>query len=101
MLNDFMGMFQETQKQMEETKKQLNDKFVEAEVENGLVKVTANGNKRITNLTISPDVLNDKDALEDLIITAVNKVMEKSEQLFDTEMQKIAGVMLPNLNGLF
>jgi DNA-binding YbaB/EbfC family protein len=101
MINDLMGKFQEAQKQMEDAKKKLNDKFVEVEVEGGLVKIIANGNKRITNISISEEILKDKEALEDLILTAVNKAIAKAEELFDSEMQKVAGGMLPNLNGLF
>lgn len=101
MLNDLMGKFQEAQQQMESAKKSLNDKFVTAEVENGLVKVKANGNKKIVDISIDDELLSDKDALQDLVQTAVNKAIEKAETLFDTEMQKVAGGMLPNLNGLF
>jgi len=101
MLNDLMGKFQEAQNKMEESKKNLNTKFVELELENGKIKVQANGNKRLTNITISEDLLNDNEALEDLLITAVNKVLEKSEELFDSEMQNVAGGMLSGMNGLF
>ena len=36
-------------------KKKLNDIFVETEAENGLVKVKANGNRKIISIEISPD----------------------------------------------
>jgi len=101
MLNDLMGKFQEAQNQMEAAKKKLNEKFVEVEIEGGQIKVQANGNKKITNITINPALFEDKEALEDLLITAVNKATEKAEDLFNTEMQGIAGGMLGGMNGLF
>ena len=101
MLGDFMGKMQEAQQQMEETKKRLNGVYVDAEVENGLVKATANANMKLSNISIADELLNNKEDLEDLIITAVNKVMEKAKEVQEVEMSKVAQGMLPNLGGLF
>jgi DNA-binding YbaB/EbfC family protein len=101
MIGDFMGKMQEAQQQMEETKKRLDGVYVDAEVENGLIKVTASANMKLTNISIADELLNDKEALEDLIITAVNKVMEKAKEVQEVEMAKVAQGMLPNLGGLF
>ena len=96
-----MGKMQEAQQQMEETKKRLESVFVDAEVENGLVKATASANMKLTNISISEELLSDKEALEDLVITAVNKVMEKAREVQEVEMAKVAQGMLPNIGGLF
>ncbi len=101
MIGDFMGKMQEAQQQMEETKKRLDGVYVDADVENGLIKVTANANMKLTNISIADELLKDKEALEDLIITAVNKVMEKAKEVQEVEMAKVAQGMLPNLGGLF
>jgi nucleoid-associated protein EbfC len=103
MLQDLMGKLQEAQKQMDETKKRLNTIYVDAEAEGGSVKVTANANKRITNITINQELVDekDKDAIEDLVLTAINRVLEKAEQIYDNEMGNAAKNMLPNIPGLF
>jgi len=103
MLGDFMGKIQEAQKQMEETKKKLSSIFVDAEVEGGLVKVKADCNLRIVNLEISDHLFQNKDKseIEDLIIVAVNKTIEKAKEKQEVEMSKVAQGMLPNLGGLF
>lgn len=103
MIGDFMGKMQEAQQQMEETKKRLDSVFVDAVVENGLVKATANANLKVTNISISSELLkkNDKEELEDLIIVAVNKVLDEAKQVQEVEMSKITQGMLPNLGGLF
>ncbi len=101
MIGDFMGKMQEAQQQMEETEKRLDGVYVDADVENGLIKVTANANMKLTNISIADELLKDKEALEDLIITAVNKVMEKAKEVQEVEMAKVAQGMLPNLGGLF
>ena len=101
MLGDFMGKMQEAQQQMEETKKRLDGVYVDAEVENGLVKVTANANMKLSNISIADELLNNKEDLEDLVILAVNKVMEKAKEVQEFEMSKVAQGMLPDLGGLF
>jgi nucleoid-associated protein EbfC len=103
MLGDFMGKMKEAQKQMEETKKQLSNIFVDAEVEDGLVKVKADCNLKIVNIDISDQLFQSKDKseIEDLIIVAINKAIEKAKETQDLEMSKVAQGMLPNLGGLF
>ncbi len=103
MLGDFMGKIQEAQKQMEETKKQLSNIFIDAEVEGGLVKVKADCNLKIVNIDISDQLFQNKDKseVEDLIIWAVNKALEKAKETQEVEMSKVAKGMLPNLGGLF
>ena len=100
---DFMGKMKEAQKQMEETKKKLSDIYVEAEAEGGLVKVTSDCNLKITNIEISAELLKaeDKSEIEDLVIVAVNKAIEKAKATQETEMSKVAQGMLPNLGGMF
>ncbi len=103
MMGDFMGKMQEAQQQMEETKKRLDSVFVDATVENGAVKATSNVNLKITNISISDELLakNDKEELEDLIIVAINKVLDEAKQVQEVEMSKVAQGMMPNLGGLF
>lgn len=103
MMGDFMGKMQEAQKQMEETKKRLDSVSVDAEVENGLVKATATANLKITNISISDELLakSDKETLEDLIIVVANKVLDEAKQVQEVEMSKVAQGMLPNMGGLF
>lgn len=99
---DIMGKMQEAQKQMEETKKQLSNIYVDAEAEGGLVKVTSDCNQKITNIEISEELLktDDKSEVEDLIIVAINKALEKAKAKNEEEMAKVAQGMMPNLGGL-
>ncbi len=91
----------QAQQQSEDVKKRLENVFVEAESEGGMVKVTANGNKKITQISISPALVEEKDkeAIEELVLIAVNRAMEKAEKVFESEMQSVAMGILPNLKG--
>ena len=100
---DIMGKMQEAQKQMEETKKQLSNMFIDAESEGGLIKVKSDCNLKIVNLEISEQLFQSKDKseIEDLIIVTINKAIERAKEKQEVEMSKVAQGMLPNLGGLF
>jgi hypothetical protein len=96
----FDNLLSQMKTRTDEIKKKLDTVKVEAEAENGLVKVTANGNRKIINIEISENILSDKETLEDLIIVAVNKAMEKSEAAFEAEMGTLAKGMMPDIGSL-
>jgi len=91
----FDKLMSQMQEQAEEIKKKLDNTVVEAEAENGLIKVKATGNKKILSVEISDDIINDKEALEDLLIVAINKTLEKAEEVSQKETGAMAKDMLP------
>jgi len=94
-------IMQQMQSQTDDAKKKLDTIFVEAEAENGMVKVTSNGNKKITNITISDEIADDKEAIEDLMIIAVNRALEEADKVNEKEMGSIAQNMLPGMGNIF
>lgn len=102
MFGDLMGKLGEMQQRMEEMKKRLDTITVTGEAGSGLVKATANGNKKIVNLQISPELLkeNDAEALEDLITVAINRALEQAEQVAAAESTAMGRDMLPGFPGL-
>jgi len=97
----FDNLMSQMQEQAAEIKKKLDETIVEAEAENGLIKVKATGNKKILSIDISNDIINDKDAIEDLTIVAVNKVLEKANEIAEKETGNMTKGMLPGLGNLF
>jgi len=91
----FDKLMSQMQEQAEEIKKKLDNTVVEAEAENGLIKVKATGNKKILSVEISDDIINDKETLEDLLIVAINKTLEKAEEVSQKETGAMAKDMLP------
>jgi hypothetical protein len=99
MFGDMMGKLQEMQQQTEKIKKRLDTISVEGEAENGLIKVIATANKKITSITIADSLMadGDKEQIEDLMIVAINKAIEKAENVSNAEMAGAAKGMLPGM----
>ena len=71
---------------------------------NDAVIVTANANKEILNIHIDHNkiTLNDVEELEDLILIAVNRVLEKAGIEQEKASKSLMNEMLPpGLGGLF
>lgn len=58
--------------------------------ENGLVKVTMNGTKTITNVSIEKEgfEIDDLDMLQDMFMVATNDAMSKVDKMTDEKMGK-------------
>ena len=93
------GKLMEMQKQMEAVKQRLENASVEASSPENRVVARMNGNRKLIALQIDPDWLKQADAEEvtDLIQVAINRALEKAEQLNESEMRSIAGNMLPGM----
>jgi DNA-binding YbaB/EbfC family protein len=97
MFGDMMGKLQEMQKKSEEVKARLDTISVDAEAENGLVKVVCTANRKITSVSIADELMKegDKEQVEDLVLLATNRALEKAEKVAENEMQGVAKGMLP------
>ena len=90
---------QDMQKKMEEVKGELQDIIVDASSGGGLVNVKMNGNLEIKDLDISDEVLEEeKEVLEDLIISATNEAISKAQTKSQEKMNSETGGMLSGLN---
>lgn len=89
-----MGQMEERQKEMREALAQIT---VEAEAGDGAVKVTANANRRIINISFDKKLLDWEDAeqLEDLVTVAVNRALELAAQKENEAAQNMVQSMLP------
>ena len=102
MISDLFSKLQDARRKIEESKKKLNDIIVEATIEDGAIAVKANANKFVTDINISKDFFKmaDKEAIEDLLLTAINKALEEAAQKGEVEMKEITKDILPNFPGL-
>lgn len=89
---------QDMQKQIEEVQNQLSDMIIEAESGGGMVSVKVNGKQEILELNIDPEALNeDKEMLEDLIISALNKALSRAQFDSQEKMNSVTGGMMSGL----
>ncbi|NQX92151.1 MAG: YbaB/EbfC family nucleoid-associated protein [Flavobacteriales bacterium] len=95
MFGDMMDKLKQMQASVEESKKRLNNVTVSESLEG--IQVTMNGNKKITDLSIPNDLLEDKEALEDLLITVLNKTQEAAEKVYEAEMANSAKGLIPGM----
>ena len=101
MFGDLLGSFERKQEEMLAKSAEI---IVEARV--GGIKVTANGQNKILNITIEdPSVLSDKEQLEDLLMVAINRALTEAGEKTAEKMQSVMSDMLPgglgSLSGLF
>lgn len=101
-LGDMMGKFQEMQSRLKEVRESLDDIIVEAESGGGMVRVKANGNRRILKIEVDPDIMDkdDPEVMVDLITAAVNKALDQAEVRSREELEGATKGMMPNIPGL-
>lgn len=94
---DMFGKMMDMQRKMSEAQDALAARTVTAEAGGGMVKVTANGQQRVTAIKIEPQVIDasDPEMLEDLVIAGVNKALDEAASLAKDEMSRAAGSFLP------
>ena len=97
-MSKLLKQAQEMQQQIEEVQGQLSDMIVEAESGGGMVTVKVNGKQEVLEVNIDPEAMaEDKEMLEDLIISALNKALSKAQTDSQEKMNSVAGGMMSGL----
>lgn len=100
-------MFGNMEEQQKMLKEKLSSIVIETEAGDGAVKVTANANREILNIAIDKTTidLEDLEQLEDLLLVAINRAIEKASLTEAEAAQNLLKDMLPpglgNLTDLF
>ena len=97
-MSSILKQAQEMQKNMESIQEELGDLVVKSDIGGGMVTATANGRQEILKIEISKEALEEeKEMLEDLVVSSVNRVLKKSKDLSQEKMNSVAGGMLSGL----
>ena len=97
-MSKLLKQAQEMQQQIEEVQGQLSDMIVEAESGGGMVTVKVNGKQEVLDVNIDPEAMDeDREMLEDLIISALNKALSKAQTDSQEKMNSVAGGMMSGL----
>ena len=88
------GNMQAMMKQAQQMQQKLQEEIaaikVEATAGGGMVTVGMDGNKRVTRVTINPEVAGDVEMLQDLVLAAFN---EAHQQVEDQAQKKMGGML--------
>lgn len=95
-----MKQAQEMQAKMARVQEDLAAKTVTAEVGGGQVKVVMNGKHAVLSLEIQPAAVDPADVefLQDLIMSALNEAVRKTDAMVQQEMSQVTGGL--NLPGM-
>lgn len=95
-----MGKLKETQQKVEDTKKRMDTVLLDEKSADGLLEVVITANRELKKISISDDLLQDKEQLEDYLILTLNKAIEKATSVNETELAAVAKEGMPNIPGM-
>lgn len=93
-LSDMMKQLKVAGEKMQDVQKQLEKLVSEGEAGGGMVRARVNGRQKLLQLIIDPDIMDDVEMVQDLVVAAVNKALEESTKLAQEELSKAAGGMI-------
>lgn len=88
-----MGKLQEAQQKTEEVKKRLADLVIKEDSED--ITILISGNREIKDIVLADSLLQDKEELQDKLVLALNRAIQKADDTYEQEMQLIAQGMMP------
>ena len=98
-MSKMLKQAQEMQKRMETVQNELGEAVVDADSGGGMVNVKINGKLELLELNIQDEALKeDKEMIEDLVISAVNKGITMAQAKSKEKMESVTGGMLSGLN---
>ena len=87
-LNDMMGQVQEM---AEKAKEKNADQVFTSKAGGGMVEISINGNSEVVDLKIDDSLLEDKDSLQILLLSAMNDVIRQADDNKKTMAMNMMG----------
>lgn len=102
-LQKLMKEAQKAQKKAAEVQEKLGSASVVGSAGGGLVEVSANGHGQIQAVKLKPEAVDkdDIEALEDLLLVAIQDAQAKAHELSEKEMSRELGGIGNMLGGMF
>jgi nucleoid-associated protein EbfC len=99
MFGDIFGKLTQIKQKMQEGKERLATVTLSGEAGDGAVKVTVDGNRQVKSIDIAAHLFTpeNKEEMEDLLLTALNRALKDAENSWEAEMKNAAGGMLGGL----
>ena len=93
-MNKFlMRQAKELQAKLAKAQEELGNTTVEASAGGGAVTIVIDGQQRFHSVKISPEAIDPQDVelLEDLVLSAVNEAVKKSQELAQSRLGDLTG----------
>jgi len=103
MFGDLMGMMgklKETQEKVEATKKRLSTVLIDQQSSDGLIRITLTANREVKSIELDPELLEDREQLEDYLVVNLNKALEKAGSIHEAELAAAARDGMPDIPGM-
>lgn len=91
-LNDLMGQVQDM---AQKAKDEGANKLFTSKMGGGMIELSINGNSEVVDLQIDDSLLEDKDSLQILLISAMNDVIKQADEDKKTMAMNMLGGMNP------
>lgn len=91
---DFNSILEQAKKMgatAQQQQNELENKTFDFSCQNNLITGKINGKLEITELHINPEIMDDKDMLEDLMMIAINKGIKSVEKEKEDNMKSLTG----------
>ena len=94
-MSKMADMMKDLQSKAQEMEAQSKNISMTAKAGGGMVEVTANGANQITDITIHESLMDDKSALQILLMSATNEVLKMVEDNKKSQAMGMMGGMNP------
>ena len=89
---------QQLQAKMEKAQQELEKETLEVSSGGGAVTVVITGHQQIKSVKIAPEAAGDVEMLQDLVLTAMNEAVKKSQDMAASRINALtAGMNIPGL----
>lgn len=94
-MNKMLKQAQKLQQKMNDIQSSFNEKEFEVTAGGGAVRLVMTGSFEVKELSIDAEAISadDKEGLEDLIVSAFNQAISKVKENLEKEMGQVAGSM--------
>lgn len=86
---------EEVQRKMKEVEENFSNVEIEVSVGGGALKLIASADRKVKEIEIEDDLLEDKEMLIDLLKAGFDELFEKIEQKREEELSKVTQDILP------
>lgn len=92
-ISQLMQQAQKVQEDLKKAQAEMADMEITGEAGGGLVRILMNGQYEVRKVTIDPDIGDDREMIEDLVVAAVNDAVNRIQSAMQERMSGLTGGM--------